>query len=809
MMAFSDFLKTIFANSASPGARNELSDLRAKLEALDKSLARIEFDLDGMILDANQQFLTAMGYELPEILGKHHSIFITSEYKRSAEYQDFWHKLRCGDFVSGEFKRLAKGGKEIWIHATYNPVLDENGHIYRFVKFASDITERKVSDANYKSQIDAIGRSQAVIEFLPDGTIIDANENFLAAMGYEIEEIRGKHHGLFVESEYKSSAEYGKFWQSLAAGEFITGEFKRIGKGGKEIWIQASYNPIFDLNGNPYKVVKFATDVTQEKMMQADFSGQIQAIGKSQAVIEFNMDGTIITANDNFLNVMGYSLDEIKGKHHSLFVDPVQRQSHEYLQFWQSLRQGNFSTGEFKRFGKGNKEVWINASYNPILDLNGHPFKVVKYATETTQQKLRTANYEGQINAIGKSQAVIEFNLDGSIIDANENFLTTMGYTREEIIGKHHSLFVDPQEAKGQEYQAFWRDLNNGVFSSGEFRRKNKLGDDVWIQASYNPIFDLNNRPFKVVKFATDITARKKAVNCISESLIALSEGDLTHVIHDDLGEDFRQLKDAMNSTLNELSNLVKSILDSATKVTASANEIRSGTMDLSQRTEEQASSLEQSAASIEQLASAVSQNAESSENATRVAEDTSRIAERGGRVVEGTIQAMGGIEHSSKKIAEIISVVDEIAFQTNLLALNAAVEAARAGDQGRGFSVVASEVRNLAQRSAESAKQIKELINESVQKVTDGTRLVNESGASLSEVVNSIHKVTELIGSINKASQEQRSGINQVNTAVTQMDMMTQQNAALVEQASASTISMSEEARKLQELVQFFKIAD
>ena len=805
-MAFFDTLNQFFKDSSNAEAALEHLELKSTFAALDKSLARIEFDADGRILDANQNFLDTVGYSLGEIQGKHHSIFVTSDFKKSAEYNDFWRQLKRGEFVSGEFHRVNKAGEDVWIQASYNPILDEHGHPHKFVKFASDITEQKLLNADFQGQIEAIGRSQAVIEFKPDGTILNANDNFLTTVGYRLEEIKGKHHSMFVAAEDQNSSEYRQFWSSLASGQFFSGEFRRIGNGGKEVWIQASYNPITDAKGNTIKVVKYASDITEQKQMAADFSGQIEAIGKSQAVIQFNMDGTIITANDNFLKTVGYSLDEIKGKHHSMFVDAATRNSLEYTQFWQNLNKGQFSSGEYKRFGKGGKEIWINASYNPIMDAKGKPFKVVKYASDTTQEKLRTADYEGQIQAIGKSQAIIEFDLTGKILTANENFLSTVGYSLGEIKGKHHSMFVDSQYANSSEYREFWQDLNNGQFAAGEFQRVGKGGDEIWIQASYNPIMDLNNKPFKVVKYAVDITARKKAVNLISESLIALSQGDLTHRISADLGEEFQKLKDAMNATLEKLSDLVTNIATGATSVSESANEIRSASLDLSQRTEEQASSLEETAASIEELASIVSQNAENSQNATSVAEDASRVAEKGGNIVKQTVLAIRDIETSSNKIAEIISVVDEIAFQTNLLALNAAVEAARAGEQGRGFSVVASEVRNLAQRSAQSAKQIKDLINDSVAKVADGTKLANDSGTTLAAVVDSIHEVAKLVNAINEASQEQRSGINQVNTAVSQMDNMTQQNAAMVEEASASTMSMSEEAEKLQRMVQFFK---
>ena len=246
----------------------------------------------------------------------------------------------------------------------------------------------RLQNLDFAGQIAAIGKSQAVIEFNLDGTIIKANDNFLNALGYSLSEIQGKHHSLFVAPAERDGAAYREFWAALNRGDYQAAEYKRIGKGGREVWIQASYNPILDDKGKPFKVVKFATDVTQEKLKNADLAGQIAAIGKSQAVIEFNLDGTIITANDNFLHTLGYALGEIKGKHHSLFVDPSERDSAAYREFWATLNRGEYQAGEYKRIGKGGKEVWIQASYNPILDLNGKPFKVVKFATDVTQQVL-------------------------------------------------------------------------------------------------------------------------------------------------------------------------------------------------------------------------------------------------------------------------------------------------------------------------------------------------------------------------------------------------------------------------------------
>ena len=389
------------------------------------------------------------------------------------------------------------------------------------------------SRANVQSalaQAAAIGKSQAVIEFNLDGTIITANENFLSTLGYSLDEIKGKHHSMFVEPAVRDSSDYREFWARLKRGEFQAAQYKRIGKGGKQIWIQASYNPIFDAKGKPIRVIKFATDITAQKIQSMEDAGKIAAMSRAQAVIEFNMDGTIVTANDNFLGAMGYSLAEVQGKHHSMFVTPADRDSAAYREFWAALNRGDYQSAEYKRLGKGGKEVWILATYNPILDEAGKPFKVVKFATDVTEQKLKAADSDGQIAAIGKSQAVIEFNMDGTIRSANPNFLNAMGYVLSEIQGRHHSMFVEPAERNSHAYTEFWRTLNRGQYQAAEYKRLAKGGREIWIQASYNPILDLNGKPFKVVKYATDITAqavaRQKAERArgLIESVAAGSE---------------------------------------------------------------------------------------------------------------------------------------------------------------------------------------------------------------------------------------------------------------------------------------------
>jgi methyl-accepting chemotaxis protein len=540
-----------------------------------------------------------------------------------------------------------------------------------------------------------------------------------------------------------------------------------------------------------------------------DLRGQIAAINKSNAVIEFGLDGTVLTANDNFLKTLGYSLDEIRGKHHSMFVDPAYVRSPEYRKFWEKLGRGEFDAGQYKRIAKGGKEIWIQASYNAILDRHGRPFKVVKFATDITEQKMRDMDFAGQLVAINKAQAVIEFTLDGKILHANENFLKVLNYSLDEIRGKHHSMFVEPAYAQSPDYREFWAKLARGEFEANQYKRLGKGGKEVWIQASYNPILDANGKPFKVVKYATDVTVMVKAVQQTRAVVAAVKNNDLTQRIPiERKSGDIAQLCEGVNGLLDTMSAILFDIRTVAREVTNASSEISAATTDLSQRTEEQAASLEETSASMEQVAATVKKNAENAQQANQVATEAAKVADRGGEVVAQAVTAMSRIEASSGKISDIISVIDEIARQTNLLALNAAVEAARAGEAGRGFAVVASEVRSLAQRSSQAAKDIKQLISTSTTQVQEGVELVNRAGASLAEILESIKQVVDVASNISNASDEQSIGIDQVNAALVRMDEVTQQNSALVEQNAAAAKALEQQSRAMDERVGFFRLA-
>ena len=372
----------------------------------------------------------------------------------------------------------------------------------------------------------ALEHVQAVVEFDTEGRVLRANDLFLSLMGYSADEVLGQHHRMFCPAELVASDTYRKFWEALAAGEVREDLFLRISKSGKPVWLQASYNPVRDSTGRTVGVVKLATDVTAQRMQQAEFMGKIAAINRVQATIEFDLAGRILTANDNFLTTFGYTLEELVGQHHRMFCPTEITSSTEYTVFWERLGRGEFNAGRYRRLSKDGRAIWIQASYNPILDASGKPYKVVKLATDITREMVSEAETKGKLDAIGLSQAVIEFDMQGNVLDANPNFLRTMGYTAAEVQGKHHSMFCEPSLVQSQAYRDFWADLGEGKFQSARYRRIGKHGAGVWIQATYNPIRDVDGKPYKVVKYAVDVTAQ-----VLRERAVAQRVEDITGVL--------------------------------------------------------------------------------------------------------------------------------------------------------------------------------------------------------------------------------------------------------------------------------------
>ena len=515
-------------------------------------------------------------------------------------------------------------------------------------------------------------------------------------------------------------------------------------------------------------------DAQRLQLLQAE----LDALHRSQAVIEFEVDGTVRTANENFLQALGYRLEEIVGKHHSMFVPPQQRNTDAYRKFWADLKGGVFQSGEFQRVGKGGKDVWIHASYNPIRDSNGRPFKVVKFASDITEAKLRSADSQGQLEAIGKSMAVIEFALDGKIRHANENFLKTLGYRIDEVVGKHHSMFVDPAERSSEAYRQFWSDLGSGKFQAGEFKRIGNGGKVIWIQASYNPIFDPSGRPFKVVKFASDVTdqvnARRKNAQIV---------------------ESVRAAAIRLSASSSDLSTVTKQIAVDADDSSGQVRSVAAAAEQVSRNNQSVATSIDEMGASIKSISASTTQAAKV---ATQAVELSSKTNE--------TVTKLG---HSSTEIGRVIKTITAIAQQTNLLALNATIESARAGELGKGFAVVANEVKQLAKLSAQASEDIARRI-ESIQgdttsaiaAIAEISRVIDDINMIQTTVASAVEEQTAVTAEIGRNIAESVRGGEEIARSITSVAKSAESTAHGVQSAQRSVGDLAKMASELDLLV-------
>ena len=441
----------------------------------------------------------------------------------------------------------------------------------------------------------------------------------------------------------------------------------------------------------------YAEDVTQTKLRNAEFEGKVKAISRAQSVAEFSLDGTVLHANDNFLQLMGYKLEEVRGKHHRIFCEHAGTNSEQYLSFWEKLSRGEFESGEYKRRNKEGQDIYIQATYNPIFDLDGRPVKIVKFAIDVTKSKTRNSEFESRVLAVDRGQAVIEFDLDGHILKANENFLRVMGYSAREVQGQHHSMFCTADYIRSQSYRDFWLALNKGEFQSGRYHRVGKFNRDVYIQASYSPILNLRGEPERIIKYAYDVTDQVLLEQKIAQKTTAMTEV-------------------------------------------------------------------------VQQLGASIDNIAQFSNAATEIASGTQRAAEQGFEALRGAIESIELIQRSSGEISEIVKVIDEISSQTNLLAFNAAIEAARAGEHGVGFSVVAGEVRRLAERSSQAAREIGKLINESTVRITQGNERSQNAKQSFEGIVSSVRKTSTTIHDIANSTRAQQKVSTQVVSLISEL---------------------------------------
>ncbi len=538
----------------------------------------------------------------------------------------------------------------------------------------------------------------------------------------------------------------------------------------------------------------------------SDSEAVLTAIGRSQAIIEFDLTGIILDANANFCTALGYERAEIVGKHHSIFVLPDDVVTPAYKAFWPNLAQGTYDQGQYKRITKTGDEVWIEASYNPVFR-RGKPYKVVKIATDITTAKKKSAEDDGKLLALSRAQAVIEFTPEGKILGANENFLSALGYTADEIVGRHHSMFCAPDYAKSAEYKEFWKRLAAGQFFTDQFLRFGKGGKRVFIQASYNPIFDDRGNVFKVVKFATDVTERMFAVEELGAALNRLSQCNIRVTLDYPFVGEFERLRADYNMAIGEFQKTLVSVLGQTGDLRKSSQEMYEAAVQLSDRSQQQQTALEQTSTALDQIMTTVRSSTTNTQETRKLVQTARESTKASTQVVAETVTAMEDIEVASVEINKIIGVIDDIAFQTNLLALNASVEAARAGDAGKGFAVVAREVRELAQRSATAAKDIKTLISNSGAKVLDGVRLVGRTGETIKEIEELVKAIDQNVDAIASAAQEQSLGLREINSSIGELGQMTQENAMMSDRTTEISATLQQGADALAQLVDLFKL--
>ncbi|HEX3121514.1 MAG TPA: PAS domain S-box protein [Candidatus Acidoferrum sp.] len=757
---------------------SEREELIGELAAVSRAYAVAEFQMDGTLLTANENFLAATGYMLNEVKGRHHSIFVDDSHRQSPEYRGFWEKLNRGEAVSGEARRVGKNGRELWLQATYTPILDLNGKPSKVFATAIDVTPQhsvtqELKDLRVRAQMSDL--TSIVSEADLKGDIVTVNEKFLEVSKYPREELIGHPHNTTRHPDMPKAV-FKEVWSTIGRGKTFRGVIKNRAKDGTPYYVDAVIAPVLGENGKPMKYIGVRYDITKSELERQEARGIVGAIDSNFCYAQLTVEGAFLSANTHFLELYGYRQEELVGKNHQVLVDTTQAHSSGYSEFWSQLRTGKAQVGVFKNVTNDGREVYLQAVFGAVRDEMDRVMKIVVVGTNVTSEKVAAADFAGQISAIGKSQAVIEFQMDGTIAQANDNFLRTMGYTLDEIKGKHHAIFVDENYRNSPDYRDFWAKLNRGEYQTGEYKRVAKGGREVWIQASYNPILDLNGKPFKVVKYASDITPQKVAaeelrrkVDSMLVAVSAASRGDLTQEITVSGQDAIGQMGAGLSQLLSNLRISIGKIGQTAATLSTSSGELSSVSQQMSANAEETSSQAnvvsaagEQVNRNLQTVATGSEEMSVSIKEIAKNATEAAKVATEAVKAAQATNVTVSKLGESSVEIGQVIKVITSIAQQTNLLALNATIEAARAGEAGKGFAVVANEVKELAKETAKATEDISRKI-ESIQVDTKG------AVEAIGTITRIITQVNDISNSIASAVEEQNATTNEMSRNVTE----------------------------------------